>query len=186
MSTQQVTATPSNLETANSWVEEIRLDHIQPSKANPRRRKDEQALAELSRHELDLVALSYFHQLGHDSQHRIFKFFGWEAAKAKAANGGYTDYPKLASAKLEKMTMAEIGKFLVVCALASNLYCPSYLSGAALGKDSDLAKEAGHYNINAKGILREVTEKLAKKAPKQNNQSKLRPSTRLKRKERDG
>ena len=142
--------------------------------------------AELSRHELDLVALSYFHQLGHDSQHRLFKFFGWEEAKTKSTNGGYADYPKLASTKLEKMTMAELGKFLVVCALASNLYCPSYLSGAALGKDSDLTKEAGHYKVNAKNVLREVTEKLAKKAPKQNNQSKLRPSTRLKRKERDG
>jgi len=137
--------------------------------------------AELSRHELDLVALSYFQQLGHDSQHRLFKFFGWEATKTKAANGGYADYPKLAAAKLDKMTAAEIGKFLVVCALASNLYCPSYLSGAALGKDSDLAKEAGHYNINAKRILREVEEKLAKGTLKQKSQSKAKPSATRKR-----
>ena len=137
--------------------------------------------AELSRHELDLVALSYFHQLGHDSQHRLFKFFGWEEAKTKAANGGYTDYPKLASAKLDKMTTAEVGRFLVVCALASNLYCPSYLSGAALGKDSGLAKEAGHYKVNAKRVLREVTEKLARKSPKQKSHSKPQLSATLKR-----
>src|ERR1051326_9214374 len=30
---------------------------------------------QLARHELDFVALRYFDQLGHDHQHRIFKFF---------------------------------------------------------------------------------------------------------------
>src|SRR3989475_5005742 len=55
---------------------------------------------ELSRHELDLIAQKYFHVLGHDSQHRIFKFFAWEATKTKASSG-YADYPKLAGAKLE-------------------------------------------------------------------------------------
>ncbi|HEV2350392.1 MAG TPA: hypothetical protein VG028_11160 [Terriglobia bacterium] len=73
---------------------------------------------ELGRHELDLIATSYFQQFGHDSQHRIFKFFAWDEAKIKPTNGGYTDYPKLASAKQKKMTAAEIGKFLVVCGLA--------------------------------------------------------------------
>jgi ParB family transcriptional regulator, chromosome partitioning protein len=140
----------------------------------------------LSRHELDLVALSYFHQLGHDSQHRIFKFFGWDVAKTKAANGGYTDYPKLARARLEKMTTAEIGKFLMVCALAGELYCPTYFSGSTLAKDSRLARETGNYRINAKRILREVTEKLAKKPPKQESQPKRSPSRRLKREPRDG
>src|SRR5437667_200414 len=46
---------------------------------------------ELSRHELDLIAQKYFHVLGHDSQHRIFKFFAWEATKAKGSYGGYAD-----------------------------------------------------------------------------------------------
>src|SRR5438128_1888557 len=81
---------------------------------------------ELSRHELDLIAQNYFHVLGHDSQHRIFKLLAWEAPKAKGSYGDYTDYPKLASAKLENMTTADIGKFLMVCALASDLYCPTY------------------------------------------------------------
>jgi len=142
--------------------------------------------AGLSRHELDLVALSYFHQLGHDSQHRIFKFFAWEEAKSKAPNGGYADYPKLASTQLDKMTTAEIGKFLMVCALAGELYCPTYLSSSTLAKDSKLAREAGHYKINAKRILREVTEKPTKKTSKQESQSKRSPSPKLKRKERDG
>jgi len=126
--------------------------------------------AQLSRHELDLVALSYFDQLGHDSQHRIFKFFAWEEAKAKASNGGYVDYPELASAKLDRMTTAEIGRFLMVCALASDLYCPAYISSATLSKDSKLAKEAAHYRVNAERILRGVREKLAKKSSQKKTQ----------------
>src|SRR5439155_25016891 len=99
---------------------------------------------ELSRHELDLIAQNYFHVLGHDSQHRIFKFFAWEVTKTKASSSGYADYPKLVGAKLEAMTAADIGKFLVVCALASDLYCVTYLSGATLAKDSKLAEAAKH------------------------------------------
>jgi len=114
--------------------------------------------AELSHHELEFVALRYFEQLGHDSEHRIFKFFAWEETKPKA-NGGYADYPKLASGKLEKMTTAEIEKFLIVCALASDLYCPTYGGGGMLTKDSDLAREAVHYKVNAERILRELREK---------------------------
>jgi ParB family chromosome partitioning protein len=127
---------------------------------------------ELSRHELDLVALRYFDQLGHDSQHRIFKFFAWEEAKTKALNGGYVDYPKLASAKFGAMTTAEIGRFLIVSALASDLYFPSYHTSATLPKDSKLAKEAAHYKVNAGRVLQEVRERLAKKSPKQKNHSK--------------
>jgi ParB family transcriptional regulator, chromosome partitioning protein len=142
--------------------------------------------SQLSRHELDLVALRYFDQLGHDSQHRIFKFFAWEGKKTKANSGGYADYPKLASAKLGAMTTAEIGRFLIVCAIASDLYCPSYISGAALPKDSKLAKEAAHYKVNAGRILREVKERLAKKSPKQKGHSQLQTSGRPNRKKGSG
>jgi ParB family chromosome partitioning protein len=137
--------------------------------------------SQLSRHELNLVALRYFEQLGHDSQHRIFKFFAWETAKAKSPNGGYVDYPKLASAKLDSMSTAETGRFLMVCALASDLYCPTYLSGATLPKDSKLAKEAAHYRVNADKIVREIRESLKKKSSKQNNHSKPQMSETLKR-----
>ncbi len=132
--------------------------------------------AELSRHELHFVALRYFDQLGHDNQHRIFKFFAWEETKRKASYGGYVDYPKLASAKLEGMTTAELGRFLVVCALASDLYCPTYISGATLAKDSKLAKEAAHYKVNGERILREVKTQLAKKSLKPKTQPKLQTS----------
>ncbi len=82
------------------------------------------------------------------------------------------DYPKLASAKLKTMTTAEIGRFLMVNALSSDLYFPSYLSGATLPKDSTLAKEAAHYKVNTGRILQDVREGLAKMSPKQKNHSK--------------
>jgi hypothetical protein len=46
------------------------------------------------------------------SRHRIFKFYAWEEPKSNVSNGGYVDYSKLASGKLEKMTTPDIGKFL--------------------------------------------------------------------------
>jgi hypothetical protein len=116
---------------------------------------------QLRRHELNFIALSYFNQTGHDNQHRIFKFFGWEESKNKSEYSGSVDYPKLASAKLDGMTTAELGKFLMVCALASDLYFASYLSSG--GK---LEKQAEHYRVNAERVLREVKEKVAGKSTK--------------------
>jgi ParB family chromosome partitioning protein len=136
---------------------------------------------QLSRHELSLVALRYFDQLGHDSQHRIFKFFAWEETKSKAPNAAYADYPKIASAKLDRMTAAETGRFLIVNALASDLYFPSYLSSATLPKDSNLAKEAVHYKVNAGKVLQEVRERLAKDSLKLRNHSKPQSPTTPKR-----
>jgi len=136
---------------------------------------------QLSRHELSLVALRFFELSGHDSQHRIVKFFTWEVAKAKSSNGGYVDYPKLASAKLDGMTTAEIGRFLVVCALASDLYSPTYLPSATLPKNSRLATEAARHKVNAAKLLRELRERGANKPPTQNSHSKPHTSGTLKR-----
>lgn len=111
--------------------------------------------APLTRHELDFMALHYLDQAGHDNQHRIFKFFGWEEKKDKSGYGG-VNYGKLASTRLDGMTTAELGKFLMVCALASDLYFVPYISSG--GK---LAKEAEHYGVNAGKILREVKEKFS-------------------------
>jgi len=122
--------------------------------------------AQLTRNELDLVAVRYFEQLGHDNQHRIFKFLRWELPKSNGSYTGCADYPNLASAKLKEMTAAALGKFLILCALASDLYCPTYVSGVALAKDSRLAKEAGHYKVNGERILRELKEQIARKPAK--------------------
>src|SRR2546427_7786846 len=48
MSSVDVIATPTNTEPVNALVQEIGLDKIKPSKANPRRRTDDSALAELA------------------------------------------------------------------------------------------------------------------------------------------
>ena len=119
---------------------------------------------QLARHEFDFVAARYFEQLDHDNQHRIFKFFRWELPKSNGSYAGYVDYSKLAAPKLEGMTAATLGKFLIVCALASELYCPAYVSSPALSKDSQLAKQAAHYRINTERILRELKEQGAIKS----------------------
>jgi ParB family transcriptional regulator, chromosome partitioning protein len=129
--------------------------------------------AQLRRHELDFIALSYFNQVGHDNHHRIFKFFGWEESKNKSEYGGSVDYPNLASAKLDSMTPADLGKILMVCALASELYFSPYIPSG--GK---LAKEAQHYRVNAEKLLREVKEKFAGKPSKA--QAKLQTSAKAK------
>ena len=157
----RVTITPQEREQRRKQAEAVRVQQEYRKRLLTEVYK--RVPAELTRHELDLVALRYFEQLGHDSQHRIFKFSAWEETKPKA-NGGYVDYVKLASGKLEKMTTAEIGKFLIVCALASDLYCPTYVGGGMLAKDSTLAREAVHYKVNAERILRELKDKAASKA----------------------
>ena len=78
------------------------------------------------------------------------------------------------------MTTAEIGKFLMVCALALELYCPAYLSGATLAKDSNLLKEAAHYKVNAARVLGEVREKRLAKSSKPKPQSKVRAARKAK------
>lgn len=128
--------------------------------------------AQLGRHELDFLTRSYFNQVGHDNQRRIFKFFGWEETKVKSAYGG-VDYVKLASAKLDGTTPTELGKFLMVCALAADLYFSPYLASG--GK---LAPEAEHYKVSADKILREVKEKIAGKSSKA--KSKLQTSAKTK------
>ncbi len=157
----RVTISPEDREQRRKQAEAVRIQQDYRKRLLTEIHK--RVPAEFTRHELDFVALRNFEQLGHDSQHRIVKFFAWEETKPKA-NGGYADYPKLASGKLEKMTTAEIGKFLMVCALASDLYCPTYVGGGMLTKDSNLAREAVHYKLNAERILRELKEKPAKAA----------------------
>jgi len=66
------------------------------------------------------------------------------------------------------MTTAEIGKFLIVCALASDLYCPTYVGGGALAKDSSLAREAAHYKVNAERIFADLKDKPISKSAKSN------------------
>lgn len=141
-------------------------------------------IEEVVKHVPDLFEISDRHkikfmppQLGHDNQHRIFKFFRWELPKSNGSYAGYVDYSKLAAPKLEGITAATLGKFLIVCALASELYCPAYVSSPALSKDSQLAKQAAHYKTNTERILRELKEQGATKSAKAKNPKSLEEST---------
>jgi ParB family transcriptional regulator, chromosome partitioning protein len=131
----------------------------------------------LERHEFGFVALRYFDQLGYDNQHRIFKFLRWEVPKSNGSYTGSVDYPKLASPKLDAMTAAALGKFLMVCALASDLYSPPYACGEGLRKDSKLARAAAHYKISGERILRELKERPTRQPAKSKDQKAVSPAT---------
>ncbi len=60
------------------------------------------------------------------------------------------------------MTTADLHRFLVVCALASDLYCPGYNPRQPLAKDSDLARTAKRYKIDSAKIAATVRAELRK------------------------
>jgi hypothetical protein len=82
-----------------------------------------------------MVALDYFRRLGHDNHRRLSKRYVWEEKKSKASWGGETvDYGKLATAAVKSMKPADLNRFLVVCALVSDLYCPGQSEATAREK----------------------------------------------------
>jgi hypothetical protein len=60
-------------------------------------------------------------------------------------------------------TRSELHRFLVVCALASDLYCPGYNPRQSLPKDSNLAHTATRYKVNTAKITTGVQAELLKK-----------------------
>jgi len=97
----------------------------------------------LTRPDLEMVALDYFRRLGHDNHRRLSKLYAWEEKKSKASWGGQTvDYEKIAAAAVQAMRAADLNRFLVVCGLVSDLYCPGYNPRQPLAKDSNLARAA--------------------------------------------
>ena len=81
--------------------------------------------------------------------------------------------------KLEGMTANALGKFLMTCALASDLYLPSYMMGGALTKESKLAKAAAHYKVNGKKILCGLKDRAAKRPARQQSKKGLKPGSKL-------
>ena len=74
-----------------------------------------------------MEALDYFRRLGHDNHRRLYKLYAWEEKKSKTSWGAQTvDYEKIAAAAVQGMKAADLNRFLVVCALVSDLYCPGY------------------------------------------------------------
>lgn len=110
-----------------------------------------------------MIALDYFRRLGHDNHRRLCRVYGWEEKKSKTSWGGQTvNYEKIARAAVEGMTAADLHRFLVVCALVSDLYCPGYNPQQSLPKDSNLARAAARYRVDAAKITSAIRTDLTK------------------------
>jgi ParB family chromosome partitioning protein len=118
----------------------------------------------LARADFEMVALDYFRRLGHDNHHRLFQVYGWDEKKTKTSWGGNSvDHEKLAEARIPAMTAADINRFLVTCALVSDLYCPGYSSAETLSKESNLMRTAVRYKVDASKVTAKVKVELSKK-----------------------
>jgi len=127
----------------------------------------------LSRPDLEMVALDYFQRLGHDNHRRLSKLYAWEEKKSKTSWGAQTvDYEKIAAAAVLAMKAADLNRFLVVCALASDLYCPGYNPRQSLGRDSNLARTAVRYKVDSASVATAVRVELSK------SRSKVKDGTR--------
>jgi len=118
----------------------------------------------LSRPDLEMVALDYFRRLGHDNHRRVSKLYPWEEKKSKTSWGGQAvDYGKIAAAGVQTMKAADLHRFLVACALVSDLYCPGYNPRQSLDKNSNLAQTASRYRVDAAKTATAVRAELSKK-----------------------
>jgi ParB family transcriptional regulator, chromosome partitioning protein len=131
----------------------------------------------LSRSDLEIVVLDYFRRLGHDNHRRLSKLYAWEEKKSKASWGAQiVDYEKIAAAAVQAMTGADLYRFLIVCALVSDLYCPGYDSRQSLAKDSNLARAAVRYKIDLAKIAATVRAELTKKKERKAGAKKSKTS----------
>jgi hypothetical protein len=118
----------------------------------------------LSRPDLEMVVLDYFRRLGHDTHRRLSKLYVWEEKKSKASWGAQiVDYEKIAAVAVQAMTAADLHRFLVICALVSDLYCPGNNPRQPLAKDSNLARTAARHKVDAVRAAAAVRVELASK-----------------------
>lgn len=119
----------------------------------------------LSRQDLELVALDYVHRLGNDNQRRLCRAYGWEEKKTKTAWGSkVVQYGHIASVAVTEMAIADLNRFLVTCALVSDLYCPGYNPSQSLTKESNLARTAARYRVDAVKLAEAVRKEFSQKA----------------------
>jgi hypothetical protein len=115
-----------------------------------------------SRPDLEMVVLDYFRRLGHDNHRRLSKLYAWEEKKSKTSWGAQTvEYEKIAAA-VQAMKAADVNRFLVVCALVSDLYCPGYNARQSLEKNSNLARTSARYKVDSAKIATGVRAELSK------------------------
>ena len=72
------------------------------------------------------------------------------------------DYKTIAGKAIREMSTQEVQHFLVVCALATDLYCPGYNPRQSLAKDSNLARTAARYKIDTAKLSAAVRQELSK------------------------
>src|SRR5690242_20007356 len=140
----------------------------------------------LPRPDLEMVALDYFRRLGHDNHRRLSKLYEWEEKKSKTSWGAQTvDYEKIAAAAAQALKAADLNRFLVVCALVSDLYCPGYNPKQSLAKDSNLARTAIRHKIDVGKVAAAVRADLTKNKKTKGGEtnSKNSPKTRPGRRE---
>jgi hypothetical protein len=71
------------------------------------------------------------------------------------------DYEKTVAA-VQAMKAADLSRFLVVCALMSDLYCPGYNPKQSLEKHSNLARTAARYKLDSGKITTIVRAELSR------------------------
>jgi len=117
----------------------------------------------LTRPDLEMAAVDYFRRLGHDNHRRLCRVYGWQEKKTKASWGGQTvDYVAITATAVGKMSNADLNRFLAVCALVSDLYCPGYDRTQSLSKDTNLARTATRYKIDPATVTAAVRAEISK------------------------
>ena len=132
---------------------------------------------DLPRADVEMIARDYFRRLGHDNYRRLCRVYGWEEKKSKTSWGGQAvDYEKIATEAVEGMAAADLYRFLAVCALVCDLYCPGYDPDQPLAKDSNLARAASRYKVDSARIATAVRAELTKtkNKPKRKSQTAAR------------
>lgn len=123
--------------------------------------------ATLSRPDLEMAALDYFERLGHDNHRRLCRVYRWEEKKTKTSWGGNgVDYKTITEKAVREMSTPDVQRFLVVCSLFSDLYCPGYNPRQPLAKDSNLASAAARYKIDTTKLASDVRIELSAKQKK--------------------
>lgn len=120
--------------------------------------------SELKRADFEMVALDYFRRLGHDNHHRLFQIYGWEEKKIETSWGGFSvEHEQLAQDRIRSMTIADLDRFMVTCALVSDLYYSGFGGDDVISKESNLAQAASRYSVSATKIAVAVKTELAAK-----------------------
>lgn len=117
----------------------------------------------ISRPDLEMAVLDYFERLGHDNHRRLCRAYGWDEKKSKGVSNVVVDYKSIGAKAIREMSMPDVQRFLILCALASDLYCPGYNPGQVLARDSNLARTAIRYKVDVLKIAARVRSELSEK-----------------------